>query len=461
MSIGKTTNLLSNSSEKSSKSEFNLSLSSICVILSGCFISVILIQSLKKSIPKNNLISDYLNKLDGTNTASTFSISRTKNNEMDLNNINRWWLENKTFFIANVDQKIINEQYDSKTHVYTPNDYPNSLNYPYSKINFTENVIYSGKNLGWKILAFVDIHFLKIGQIWWTQMLKLGYDNILIMAMDLETFDILKTQIGRKDINGNFLKEKHIRMSPYSLESFVEHEVGAQNVSDLSNPEHRVFKRKSIWKIRIRSIMFMLEEGYSLFLSDVDSVWLKYYDLNTYFPDNIDAFFIKVNNSFPGKARKEWNFVVSGGVTAFRPTAAILKMHEELMFWCSWNCDDQIQLNYRLLEYGIKWLEEDELNMGKAYNDKIGHFYKFGYTNAKNFLRAAVFDEKEAIRGGSNCNDTAGAWMVFPIVGSLHWQKIAMFNRFTDCMEIDHICNPNFASEPCYQEGKNWISTLD
>ena len=76
-----------------------------------------------------------------------------------------------------------------------------------------------------------------------------------------------------------------------------------------------------------------------------------YYDLNK-LPENIDAFYVW-DRAFPGTALKAWNFTLCGGTTGFRPTAAVHAMFDEMSKHCALACDDQTEINSRLLHYMV------------------------------------------------------------------------------------------------------------
>ena len=46
---------------------------------------------------------------------------------------------------------------------------------------------------------------------------------------------------------------------------------------------------KSIWQIRIDTVVEQLEAGVNIFVIDVDSIWLKYRDFSL-LPTNVDIF---------------------------------------------------------------------------------------------------------------------------------------------------------------------------
>ena len=84
--------------------------------------------------------------------------------------------------------------------------------------------------------------------------------------------------------------------------------------------------------------------------------------------------------SFPGKAARLWGFTVCGGVAAFRPTAAVMQMFDDLSFWCRWNCDDQIQVNNRLMQYHIEWYDTNQTATEQFYPENTIPFHKVGRT---------------------------------------------------------------------------------
>ena len=81
---------------------------------------------------------------------------------------------------------------------------------------------------GWKIVVFTDTKYMRIAQIWWKRMLQLGYDNILILALELNAYKILQNQVGKGE-----LRNDQIRLASFVLESFMKDDLG-NNITDMN-----------------------------------------------------------------------------------------------------------------------------------------------------------------------------------------------------------------------------------
>ena len=342
----------------------------------------------------------------------------------------------------------------------------NITHYLFTPQNFSKPLLYPKPQLGWKIVGFTDTKYLWITRLWYMRMKELGYKNLLIVALDEPAFLILESRVQLGELESN-----EIRLAHYTLEDAfsteTENKTGSNDWVMNKNIRH---KSKSIWKIRINMVKILLEEGWSVFVTDVDSIWMKYVDLEK-FPENIDAFFVKTA-SFPARARAAWGFTICGGVVGFRPTKAIFEMFTDLAYWCNSNCDDQLQMNYRLMQYRVEWYDnssESEFEPIRAFDKEnfedflfrtknltvvskndigLGHspvnFFRIGQTTHEVFFRVAVYRGNEAIRGGEpeDCWKPE-SWFLNPLMGSALFKKVGMFNYFKDCIGVKEIlCNP-------------------
>lgn len=139
----------------------------------------------------------------------------------------------------------------------------------------------------WIIIAFSDITYIEVAKIWYNQLTKLGYSEHKIAALDHETYVTLKEDSYRVMLTNEKLERSG-----------------------------RVLKL--IWKIRLMTLNSLLKEGYNVMISDVDSIWLNYRDLNS-LPPMFDTFH-SYGTTFPSDTFKKWKFVICGCIGAYRST---------------------------------------------------------------------------------------------------------------------------------------------
>ena len=76
-----------------------------------------------------------------------------------------------------------------------------------------------------------------------------------------------------------------------------------------------------------------------MFLSDVDSVWIKFVDLDK-LPENFDAF-NAIAKTHPKQIYETWGFTLCGGLGGYRASEKMIDFFEKLKLKCQVECDDQ------------------------------------------------------------------------------------------------------------------------
>ena len=132
-------------------------------------------------------------------------------------------------------------------------------------------------------------------------------------------------------------------------------------------PKNLRLKAKYISSIRTKTIFKFLTEGYNLFLSGVENIWVKYRKLGT-LPRQFDTYYSSCIH--PKSVFKDWGFTVCDGTVGYRNTTNNLILINKLMDHCDAGCDGQASLNWILKEeYRIRWNKSKHgFRIGRSYH---------------------------------------------------------------------------------------------
>ena len=147
-----------------------------------------------------------------------------------------------------------NNRNSSETRILSQNPEENTLQSTFNPQNPSREK--------WIILGFTNMKYVEVAKVWYMQLYKLGYRNHRLGALDYTTYDYLN---NITDFHGG-----------------VMYTYGARE-------RKSVIGGKSIWQIRIDTVVEQLEAGVNIFVIDVDSIWLKYRDFSL-LPTNVDIF---------------------------------------------------------------------------------------------------------------------------------------------------------------------------
>ena len=112
----------------------------------------------------------------------------------------------------------------------------------------------------WVILAFCDVDQIPLAEIWYSQLTKLGYQQHMIASLDTSVFQHFES----------------INKRVYSATPKL--------------PKNKRLKAKYISSIRVNTVFNFLNDGYNLFISGIENIWVKYRDLST-LPNKFDTYF--------------------------------------------------------------------------------------------------------------------------------------------------------------------------
>ena len=259
-----------------------------------------------------------------------------------------------------------------KNHSYLCND---TLTIQNENSNFIHK-----NNKDWVIVAFSNAAYLPATRIWYQQMNDLGYNNHIIVALDEKTFDIL----SRND---------HFR---------VDKSVALEELDNLSEKEKLKQTRQNnklgqIWRTRLKTILKYLSSNKNVFISDVDSIWIKHQGLNN-LPPMFDAFH-GTGKNYPRTTFRAWGFVLCGCIGAYHSNINNIRLFNKIVDICEntendMGCDDQQLLNNLYLNWlKIKWL--DPPGMSRENNTAAA---RIGYSQQEMSMTVMTFSELEVQR---------------------------------------------------------------
>ena len=235
----------------------------------------------------------------------------------------------------------------------------------------------------WIIVGFSDFGYLPAAKLWYKRLSKLGYTNHFIAALDENTLEASKRNTTFRALPAN-------RYLP------------PVNSSIWRNPTQSGHKFKWIWSLRIQKVLELLEAGFNVFLTDVDSIWLKYMELSS-LPDGVDVIHAKCP-SWPKQVSEVWGFVVCGGVAGYRSNGEVVKLFRFMRERCIEMCDDQKVLNFDAYfrNFGVQWDDfgslfrtVDQEFLGEVDADfKNGMVFSYGRTNKYLKLKMVLMNEK-------------------------------------------------------------------
>lgn len=150
---------------------------------------------------------------------------------------------------------------------------------------------WSRKN--WIIVSFSSLEFIPQVKIWYKQMTNLGYKSHHIVSLDKESYRILCKNPDYRVISG------------FEGDLPIGTEKKARNT-----------RLQSIWRIRYGVLLRLLSLGYNVFISDSDSIWKKYVDLDLLDVASFDMFH-SVGGDLPMSTYKVWGHVLAGGVGGY------------------------------------------------------------------------------------------------------------------------------------------------
>lgn len=270
-------------------------------------------------------------------------------------------------------------------------------------------------------------------------MSSLGYTNHIIGALDPIAFESFKSSCMR-----TIQASLHIRSAGGGFQT--------------------------VWKTRILTVQKLLHKNFNVFISDADSIWMKYQDLEITVPQSIDAAFA-YGLTFPRPVFDRVGFVVCAGVAGYRATTSSKRLFDRMVGRCGEQCDDQGLLNHILMgryemDWRVKncsgatprikpWLANAPVGLSTLYNQQACNSSHLGFSQIyiNDFrmksklkrteveLTAMVFPDDFILRGPHfskrGCAGVKNAWIISPNVPKTVNAKIQLYKKYEKCIGVD------------------------
>ena len=145
------------------------------------------------------------------------------------------------------------------------------------------------------IIAFTDINYLPAAKKWMTRVRALNYKNIRLYAMDDMVYQKMKIDTKTPKNQSAFFEPEEVFMADFKIKemgwhgrAYTQYGDGTKQVYGKNSPTlYRVRELWKAWDVRIKVLYSLLKEGYSVIVSDIDSLWMEYLDPDS-FPANVD-----------------------------------------------------------------------------------------------------------------------------------------------------------------------------
>lgn len=202
----------------------------------------------------------------------------------------------------------------------------------------TKKEIGRSEATSWVILAFSDKRYLPVAKLWYQHLKKLGYENHILIALDKPTYLDLKEN------------------PTYRCELGLE--IIGKNLN-------------KIFKTRMEITLKYLKTGKNVFISDVDTFWNWYLNLDLLLETKYDAYHTIAR--FPPSVFKEWGFTVCGCISGIHSNQKTIQFYQIVLDKCGSTCDDQKMINeVYAFTYNMKW--HDSEGFSESYDYRIKTF---------------------------------------------------------------------------------------
>ena len=251
-----------------------------------------------------------------------------------------------------------------------------------------------------QIIAFSDFGYSGVALTWSKRMHALGYDEVVLMATDKDAFDRFKR---------------------------------AGHPVELS-----LTSRGNLWRTRLEVLQRKLEAGFSVLLTDVDNIFMRYVPLNRIGGEGWNAAFME-GSTFPPEVYKVQGFVLCAGMSwwsAASPLALDMVRRIRSAGACGADsvkyCNDQREINRLVLADGFVWTKDQ-------HKQRLG-------SSAKTGMKIVVWGRDFAWRGrlGSPCPDPSRMWAVHPISAKTSEAKVKSLAAWKKACPVVARIRPDF-----------------
>ena len=128
------------------------------------------------------------------------------------------------------------------------------------------------KSKNWLIVGFSDETYLPVAKIWYDQLTRLGYSNHLIVALNSATYQLLRNENNNTTDLGDLFSNYRTIWNRSKMDII--------SLNKLAN----------IWRARFNVLYALVRAGFNVIVSDIDAVWVRYFELDEYLGEEFDTF---------------------------------------------------------------------------------------------------------------------------------------------------------------------------
>lgn len=267
-----------------------------------------------------------------------------------------------------------------------------------------------------KILGFSNAAYKQMAVRWYHEMSSLGYKHIFVIAAD----DEAAKYFAQKKIQYDYLQNSKVgwiwgkETCPNETHNMMEGKIDQTY-------------RRSLFGARWNYILRQLQQGYNVFITDVDNIFQRYKPMHHFENDKYDMVhaFSGDISVFPRNIYKYQGFNICGGLSWLRSTPSVIEFVSELAkrcgckesTGCECHCDDQVIINFMYFkgEYNGTWNKKPHQ---KIVATRIEEIYWDGFDGIcqKTGHKMRILDRNLAWRGsvydGMTCPQNN--WIAMP-----------------------------------------------
>jgi hypothetical protein len=299
----------------------------------------------------------------------------------------------------------LSAQHDTNAIAILPLYHPNnSTDASLFMNNKRENDLYlypSNNRSKTKILGFADYNYKDYALRWYHRLQDLGYREHVIVVVDQAAVDFFRSTTN------------NIRWEELPYKPCVTWEQDAR------------FYRRQLFGRRWKYVYEQLQKGFSVLLTDVDNVFLRYHPLQDFEESEYDAFYA-YSTSYPTHVFDQMGFTVCGGMSWLRADPKVIRFVATLVNKCKClneddgnfckkcHCDDQVALNELL------WEGKHNVTWDRTFRTPPKSLKDYPWTSvtgisSKTRHRVKVWDRNFAYRAMLPDQCPEGNWVAMPL----------------------------------------------
>lgn len=223
-----------------------------------------------------------------------------------------------------------------------------------------------------KILGFSNDAYKELAVRWYHEMSSLGYTHIYVIAADDEAANYFAQQ-----------KIQYDYLNPTKKGWIWGKDTCPNNTHNMKEGKIAQTYRRSIFGARWNYVLRQLQQGYHVFITDVDNLFQGYKPMHQFENDKYDMVhaFSGDINAFPMNIYRVQGFNICGGLSWIRSTPSAIDFVSELArrcrckesIGCECHCDDQVAINnmYYKGEYNGTWNKKPHQKIVATRTDEI------------------------------------------------------------------------------------------